>query len=500
LLTANTGANYTYQWIFNGILITDADSISYYASQPGHYSVIVDDGNCNAISQPFVLNQYPTNPANIFSTGSLTPCTTDSMELELNSFYSHYQWSTGDTTPIVWINQTGSYWVDVVDQFGCAQTSSQFEISSSFLQAPAICIIGVDSASGKNRVIWERQASNLIDSIVVFRESTLAGVYQRIGSMAYNQSGVFIDQQADPAVRAWRYKLAAVDSCGALSLRSALHKSIHLTINAGLNGSWNLIWDNYVGFPISSYYIYRGTSTTNMQLLAQIPGNLSSFTDLNPPSGNVFYQLEIVKTNGCYPDSIYTKANTNYNTSRSNTASNGGLQPVFLTADFQADITTGTWPVRVQFNDQSSGNPKSWQWTFGDGNGSIEKNPAHTYNNSGTYTVSLKIKNGNYRDSIAKIGYVNVLVNGMVEFKTATELAVYPSPNHGQFVLDIKANGQRNYDARVYNMLGEQVYAQKVEVLNQALIDFDLHHLSKGVYFIVLDNKAESIQRKIIIN
>ena len=102
---------------------------------------------------------------------------------------------------------------------------------------------------------------------------------------------------------------------------SNLHKTIHLNINQGLNGSWNLIWNHYEGFSFGSYRIYRGTKSGKLQLLTQIQSTLNSYTDLNPPvNDTVYYQIEVVSPHPCYPDSVYSKAQTNYNTSRSNTA------------------------------------------------------------------------------------------------------------------------------------------------------------------------------------
>jgi hypothetical protein len=122
--------------------------------------------------------------------------------------------------------------------------------------------------------------------------------------------------------QSYRYKISAVDTCGTESPKSSYHKTIHLNINAGLNDTWNLIWEGYQGFSFGSYRIYRGTDSTKMQLLTTIPSNISSYTDLNPPSGKVFYQIEIEAPHACYPDSVYSKANTNYNSSRSNTVNN----------------------------------------------------------------------------------------------------------------------------------------------------------------------------------
>lgn len=54
---------------------------------------------------------------------------------------------------------------------------------------------------------------------------------------------------------------------------------------------------------------------------------------------------------------------------------------------------TGKIPHTVDFTDRSTAASTivSWAWDFGDGSTSAERNPAHTYLQPGTYTVSLKI-------------------------------------------------------------------------------------------------------------
>ena len=501
LLTANSGVSYTYQWVKDGIIIAGANSINYYAKNSGYYAVVVANNLCSAISQPFVLTHYPAITPQISSSGIIMPCTNDSTKLSLSAFYTAYQWSTGETTPSIWVKSTGYYFVKVTDQFGCMQTSQQFQLNNSYLLPPEICIIGVDSATGKNRIIWERQNTNLIDSIVILRENTIAGVYDKIGAISYQQAGIYIDTFADPSVRAWRYKIAAIDTCGAQSLNSPLHKTIHLTINAGLNGTWNLIWNNYKGFNPPSYYIYRGTSSSNTQLLAQIPGNLNSFTDLNPPTGTVHYQIEIVKNDGCYPDSLMAKANTNYNTSRSNTANNGSINPIFLQANFNGNITTGQWPVQVNFTDISTGMPNSWLWQFGDGNSSIEQNPSHTYNNSGLFTISLKVCNGNICDTTIKQNYINVLPNGMVEILSQPQLFVYPNPANGIFNLSVSNYSFGKMNISVFSNVGQMLYNNEVEIHRELNTSLNLNYLPKGIYYLyMVDEKGFSFHRKLIIN
>ena len=46
----------------------------------------------------------------------------------------------------------------------------------------------------------------------------------------------------------------------------------------------------------------------------------------------------------------------------------------------------------VKFIDRSTGNINTWLWNFGDGTTGTGKNPTHTYENEGTYTVTLEIR------------------------------------------------------------------------------------------------------------
>jgi PGF-pre-PGF domain-containing protein len=62
--------------------------------------------------------------------------------------------------------------------------------------------------------------------------------------------------------------------------------------------------------------------------------------------------------------------------------------------DFSANTTSGYAPLSVQFTDNSQ-NATKWNWIFGDGNTSKEKNPVHIYSAVGTYIVNLTASNTN---------------------------------------------------------------------------------------------------------
>ena len=62
-------------------------------------------------------------------------------------------------------------------------------------------------------------------------------------------------------------------------------------------------------------------------------------------------------------------------------------------AAFRATARVGAAPLAVQFTDISTGSPRAWRWTFGDGTSSTERNPRHVYREAGSYTIGLRVTN-----------------------------------------------------------------------------------------------------------
>ena len=73
---------------------------------------------------------------------------------------------------------------------------------------------------------------------------------------------------------------------------------------------------------------------------------------------------------------------------------------------FSASPTSGNAPLTVSFTDQSTGSPASWRWVFGDGTNSTEKNPVHTYNKTGLFSVTLTASNANGSNALTKTSYI----------------------------------------------------------------------------------------------
>jgi PKD repeat protein len=77
-----------------------------------------------------------------------------------------------------------------------------------------------------------------------------------------------------------------------------------------------------------------------------------------------------------------------------------------MTVDFTATPLVGYAPLRVTFTDNTVGSPSAWLWDFGDGETSLEQNPAHIYQRAGTYPISLTVTNGYGDITTMKAGYI----------------------------------------------------------------------------------------------
>ncbi len=79
-----------------------------------------------------------------------------------------------------------------------------------------------------------------------------------------------------------------------------------------------------------------------------------------------------------------------------------------LQARFRTDKRTGYAPLTIQFTDQSLGKVSDWNWDFGDGEKSTERNPVHEFNKTGIYSVSLTVSGPSGTNQVSRKGYIVV--------------------------------------------------------------------------------------------
>ncbi len=227
-------------------------------------------------------------------------CTGDTAIITASGSYS-YLWSTGQTGPSISVSPTATtaYTVTVNAPGGGCTATASITISASPSFPADICIVTVDTSSNHNVVMWEKPVTGAINEYYIYRESAVAGIYNLIGIQNYSNLSEYIDSTSNSLQQSYRYELAINDTCGNTSVQSAYHQTIHLSINAGMSGEWNLIWNDYLGFTFSTYNIYRGTNEGNLTLLDSVASSVTSYTDLTPPAGTVYYMVAAVKPTAC---------------------------------------------------------------------------------------------------------------------------------------------------------------------------------------------------------
>ncbi len=101
-------------------------------------------------------------------------------------------------------------------------------------------------------------------------------------------------------------------------------------------------------------------------------------------------------------------------------------------AAFSVYPISGDAPLTVSCTDKTMGDADTWNWSFGDGGFSSEKNPNHTYNQPGIYTVSLEASGPGGKDSVVKNDLISVLGSGI-----SPELIITAEPAHGTAPLTV---------------------------------------------------------------
>ncbi|MCK4662126.1 MAG: right-handed parallel beta-helix repeat-containing protein, partial [Bacteroidales bacterium] len=306
-VSGGTG-EYTYIWS------TGATTTSIEDLNLGVYSLSVTDENSCVASKIFAISEIGAPTIGIDSIVEGT-CGNSDGAIYITAYGSadtySYNWSNGSTDEdLIGVNP-GTYNVTVSDGSGCDAVEVA-TIESDRPPVNPICLVTVDSLTNHNLIVWEKLQTTDISAYNVYKESTQSGRYFLIAEWPFDNLSIFEDTLSNSLQRSWRYKLSVVDICGVESELSAHHKTMHLTINLGINNTVNLIWDHYEGFDFETYYIHR-YSEDEWELIDSIPNNLTSYTDFSPPESDVLYQIEIKHPTGCSA----TKA-TNKNSSRSN--------------------------------------------------------------------------------------------------------------------------------------------------------------------------------------
>lgn len=184
---------------------------------------------------------------------------------------------------------------------------------------PTISLVDIDETTGKHRIRWQAPSATDTDvtGLNLYKETSVAGKYILLEQLAPNVTS-YIDLTSTPDAKASRYMMTYELTYGE-SDRSAAHTPIHVMINCGIGESWNLIWTRYEGVTVDSYRILRGSSPESLAMIDEVSGNMTSFCDVNPPAGPLFYAVEIINpASAAAPQKAASRAAATGTYSRSN--------------------------------------------------------------------------------------------------------------------------------------------------------------------------------------
>lgn len=97
-----------------------------------------------------------------------------------------------------------------------------------------------------------------------------------------------------------------------------------------------------------------------------------------------------------------------------------------VNADFTANVTSGCSPLIVSFQNLSTGNNLTYQWNLGNGNSAVGENPAASYINPGTYTVTLTVTGPDGTDTETKTGFITVFTPPTPDLAPSQTVGCFP--------------------------------------------------------------------------
>jgi PKD repeat protein len=135
----------------------------------------------------------------------------------------------------------------------------------------------------------------------------------------------------------------------------------------------------------------------------------------------------------------------------------------------------------------------TYSWNFGDGTGSDEENPTHTYTENGTYEVILTVTNPCGESQATASIIINVNAVTEQDFKN---IKVFPNPANAYLSINIDNKSADDININIIDMQGRVVVK---EVMNSENHTINTTNLLNGTYMLRLSSREASYLDKIVI-
>lgn len=270
--------------------------------------------------------------------------------------------------------------------------------------------------------------------------------------------------------------------------------------NAALNASLN---------PNGSYTFTASGSGTGVPMAYSF-----DFGDGNTNSGNSATVSHTYNANGTYIVCVDVIFSDSCIARACDTLTVGGA--LNCQAGFYSyPDTSGQYSIIVV--NTSTGNNLSYQWTFGDGSGSTQAYPQHTYAGPGTYVVCVTVTSTNpqctstFCDSIVVINKVaapftiNVIASGATSNDPVQPLnasvSLYPNPAHDHLQVDVTLEDGAPMSLQLMDLSGRIVVTENPGFLTSGKhgLRIDTRDLPAGLYLARVQTGASTSTHKVLI-
>ncbi len=335
----------------------------------------------------------------------------------LSGFYVHFNAAVSDCQSID--NKNAGYYVEGGDQVvfsRCTDRNSTYGWKV-VKNARNIRLEDCTSYGAEEWALWSSYASNI--TLTRFRQVDAAGGrgFQSILGWYYGNPS---------------YELPVTGST--FEITASGNRSIPI-INQPPGNSYILRWDDY---PT----VTPTTTSFPSPTMTPTPAEPVAVFDLSPSQGRPPLNVSFTDRSTGVPSSWlwnFGDGSVSIEQHPTHTYRTEGSMTVTLTVTNQygSNMSTGyvivgsepfaaffatprTVPVgkTVSFIDRSLGTPTAWNWEFGDNSRSSEKNPSHTYIQSGIYTVRLRVSYAGTTDVEQKTDYIRVVPDANFQVDT----------------------------------------------------------------------------------
>ncbi len=433
-LTANNGS----AWLWSNGATTQQIQVT----TSGNYSVqVTDPTGCIANSNSIPV-QVITPLANITVQGNTDLCPGQQVILIANTG-SNYLWSTGATTQQITLTQTGSYSVQVINSIGCTALSAPITVNALTADATVFangplkfCEGGDVTLSANPGSSWHWSTGETTQTIVV------------------NTSGT--------------YTVEVVNTNGCQKLSQPLN------VTVALNPVVDFYPDLFGGCaPLKVNFSDLSSTTNNASYLWNF-GDGQSSQDKNPThiySGVGLYSVQLIVTSseGCKSELIKPDL------------IDVADSPVAFMSFYPNNPLL--FSSTVQFSDSSAG-ATSRIWHFGDGTRSDLKDPLHTYDEPGQYTIRLEVENG--------FGCSNEIIKDIYVFPFYLPNAFSPNGdgyNDSFYEMNFNMN-VTSFGMHIYNRWGQLIFESDSQAKTWDGKDLNKMDSPQGVYIVIMDVKT----------